>query len=160
MRISTKTGDGGKTSLYSGERVPKTSPRIELVGILDELNAQLGFTQEEAVQRQLLELGALVANLNATGSMTEALTQLEAEIDSMEAHLPTLTEFILPGGETEAVHLHVARTICRRAERQLSSLFNPPKDSLPYLNRLSDYLFQKARFINFLAKKQERKWKP
>lgn len=170
MSIATKTGDQGQTSLYDGTRVPKSHPRIELVGTLDELNAHLGLSRAalvveelaflKRIQADLLELGALVANPKKAGSMQELLEQLEGEFKGLEALLPPLTQFLLPGGHPAAAHLHVARTVCRRAERILLSLEQQPEASLPYLNRLSDYCFQAARLVNQCTKTEETKWQP
>ena len=176
MSITTKTGDQGQTSLYSGERVSKDHIRIQIVGALDELNAHLGLALSEArdtrhledaaltrVQGELLELGALIANTNSTDpsvskpAMLEALKQLELEITQFEDTFPPLTNFILPGGHPMAAQLHVARTVCRRAEQLLVHL---DSSYLPYLNRLSDWLFLKARELNHQQKMKESIWKP
>ncbi len=142
--ISTKTGDGVETSLLSGERVKKSDPRIHFVGTLDELNSHIGLIRSqgadqlvssgilEQVQKDLFEIGA--------GKVPQ-ISQLEAELEGIESQLPPLQQFILPGGTSLAAQAHVARAVCRRAER-LS-----PTPS-PYLNRLSDFLFLLARKAN------------
>ena len=144
MKISTKTGDDGTTSLRSGERVPKSDPRIDFVGTIDELSSHIGLfraaTAEQSpapallqkIQQDLIVLGA--------GDQPSTLPEIEAAIEQLEAELPPLTEFILPGdsGGIAAAQAHIARTVCRRAERIAPS-------PSPFLNRLSDYLFLLAR---------------
>ena len=160
--IATKTGDHGETSLFNGQRVPKTDPRMEALGALDELTAQLGHLPElEWIQSDLLHLGAAIANPTKPAAFTPRLAHLEEALASLEATLPPLTQFILPGGESVAVHAHVARAVCRRAERRcwaLNATLTP--DALAYLNRLSDYLFQWARAFNLAHKKEEKIWHP
>lgn len=151
MSIVTKTGDQGQTSLYSGERVAKSDPRVEAVGTLDELNAQLAGLRLEAVQRALFTLGAAVANLKQKDDdafLLAELQDLEKELYAIEATLPPLQNFILPGGHPDAIRLHLARTVCRRAERLLTTLTPLPKNAVPYVNRLSDFLFVVARQVN------------
>lgn len=151
MSIVTKTGDQGETGLYNGTRVKKSDPRMEALGDIDELSSQLGFlpTPEiQKLQRDLFELGALVGNPVSTGTMSGALAALEKEVETLEPNLPPLRNFILPGGHVDAAHLHLARAVCRRAERHLSVLDPLPVDALPYLNRLSDYLFLLGRQAN------------
>lgn len=150
MSIVTKTGDKGETGLIGGQRVPKSDLRIEAIGTIDELSAQLGFVQRPEIQRiqiDLYELGALLADpqsqKNPEKNMNAALKRIEEELRTIEKKLPPLKNFILPGGDTEAAHLHFARAICRRAERAVCRLA-----PIPYLNRLSDYLFLLARQIN------------
>ncbi|MEK9159714.1 MAG: cob(I)yrinic acid a,c-diamide adenosyltransferase [Patescibacteria group bacterium] len=151
MSIVTKTGDKGETGLYNGERVKKSDPRMEALGDIDELSSQLGFLQApeiQKLQRDLFELGALVGNPDGAGNMTAALAALEKEVEILEPTLPPLHNFILPGGHPAAARLHLARAVCRRAERHLSILTPLPADALPYLNRLSDYLFLLGRQAN------------
>jgi cob(I)alamin adenosyltransferase len=149
MSISTKTGDDGKTSLPSGERIPKSDPQIHFLGTLDELNSAIGLlrakdnpalttesTYLEQIQKELLSL----TNTPAAQAL-QNLKTLETHLTNLEQELPPLKDFILPGGTESAATAHLARTICRRAER-LS-----PTPS-PYLNRLSDYLFLVARKLN------------
>jgi cob(I)alamin adenosyltransferase len=165
VKIYTRTGDTGETSLYGGERTSKSDPRIEAYGTIDELNAFLGLVrtswpsspldaQLNRVQSDLFDIGAYLA---APGSdrfksvQSPRIADLEQGIDSMERDLKPLTTFVLPGGSTAAAHLHVARTICRRAERRVVALDDASKEmqtTLAYLNRLSDYLFVAARFAN------------
>lgn len=151
MSIVTKTGDKGETGLYNGTRVKKSDPRMEALGDIDELSSQLGFLPAPEIQKlqsDLFELGALLGNPESTGTMSAALTALEKEVETLEPTLPPLHNFILPGGHADAARLHLARAVCRRAERHLSSLSPVPVDALPYLNRLSDYLFLLGRQAN------------
>ena len=166
MSIATKAGDQGQTSLYSGERVPKNHPLMELVGTLDELNAHLGFLSGEPIlrlQNDLFELGAIVANPASTGNMDKELQRIEEELTDLESTLPPLTRFILPRGHQDACHLHTARAVCRRAERLLveglSTDLTLHPSALAYLNRLSDYLFQLARQANLKHGTEERFWR-
>lgn len=170
MRIYTKTGDKGETSLYRGGRVPKDAPRLEAYGTLDELNAHLGLalallpadadladvvTQVRRAQRDLFCLGAQLATLGdqpPAWRIDEAdVTRLERAIDAMEAELPPLTTFVLPGGHAAGAALHVARTVARRAERQIVGVGRQEAIEpliVIYVNRLSDYLFVLARFVS------------
>ncbi len=160
MTIVTKTGDNGTTGLLHGQRLQKTDPRIEAIGTVDELSASLGLTPSQEIERiqcDLFELGALLAGLE--GSMSEQLQRIEAELFALEPTLPPLKNFILPGGDPEAAQLHIARAVCRRTERTLVALDSTPKDAVPYLNRLSDYLFLLARAINQEKGKMEVLWK-
>lgn len=162
MSIVTKTGDQGQTSLYSGERVPKSDPRIEAVGALDELNAHLAGLGLESIQSELFSLGAAVADLRRKDEpefLATELKKMEAEIYAMEAELPPLKNFILPGGHTLAIRAHEARAVCRRAERHLSQVQSLPQNVLPYVNRLSDFLFMFARKLNFKEGISEVIWK-
>jgi cob(I)alamin adenosyltransferase len=178
MKIYTKTGDDGTTALFSGGRVAKTHPRVEAYGTVDELNSVLGMVRAlkpsqqadswlEHVQNQLFYLGADLATPHDAKSahvvrMDEAAIQwLEATIDTMSAQIPPLTRFILPGGTPSAAQLHIARTICRRAERCAVSLQgDEPIGDLPvhYLNRLSDWLFTLARWENHQQGIKEDEW--
>jgi cob(I)alamin adenosyltransferase len=171
MKIYTKKGDGGDTGLYGNVRVPKDDLRIRTYGTLDELNAQLGLTLCEAnlpsplptsllrIQGELFQLGAELATPRgkATGIRLVEQPEIEAlehEIDAMEARLTPLKTFVLPGGSRASALLHLARTVCRRAERELVSLNRgePQRaQTIQYLNRLSDYLFVCARFANHAA---------
>jgi cob(I)alamin adenosyltransferase len=177
MRIYTGTGDVGKTSLFSGERVKKNNPAVEAYGELDELNAIIGAlisvlpaTEETLsgdlfrIQANLLRAGAWLAtspDSPVTADLQQItpdhVRQLEVAIDKMEETLPLLSEFILPGGHPAACWAHIARTVCRRVERKVVGLFiddNPAQIPVPlqhlmvYVNRLSDYLFVLARFCN------------
>jgi len=177
MKIYTRGGDGGETSLYGGQRVLKNVERVETYGTVDECNAVLGaaltlIQDAEArvvltrVQGELFEVGADLATPLARGDAVgrlgaEATARLEAEIDRFEAELPPLRHFILPGGSPGGAALHQARAVCRRAERCLVTLeqaepVNPEVGR--YMNRLSDYLFVLARLVNSRAGVPEMIW--
>ncbi len=167
-RIYTRGGDGGETSLGSGERVPKHALRIEAVGTVDEANATIGVARLamegeadamlERVQNDLFDLGADLCTPEGCHRGPEALRvsdlqveRLEREIDALNGHLRPLDSFILPGGTPAAAQVHVARTVVRRAERLMTRLaaeeqLNPA--ALRYINRLSDHLFVLARHLN------------
>ena len=161
-RIYTRTGDAGTTGLADGSRVAKDAPRIEAIGTIDELNSAIGVLLAEdlpvevraclgGVQHDLFDLGG---ELSVPGHaiMSEAhAKRLEDALDAFNARLPALREFILPGGSRAAGLAHVARTVCRRAERALVALSKSepqPPPMLQYLNRLSDLLFVLARVLN------------
>jgi len=170
MRIYTKTGDQGETSLFGGERVKKDHLRVEAYGEVDELNAALGLavslvgdkTRNTAqllqhIQALLFELGAQLATPPArqkqpTQMTSQDIAMLERSIDSMEQELTPLQSFILPGGSRFASALHVARSVCRRAERRVVTLRtlepSTPIIIVTFLNRLSDFLFVVARYAN------------
>lgn len=178
MKIYTRTGDDGTTSLFSGGRVPKHHLRVESYGTIDELNSVLGVVRSQQpsqqtdsylsrIQHQLFNLGAdLATPLDARSSyvvrMDEAKVMwLEESIDALTESLPPLTAFILPGGSPAAASIHVARTVCRRAERLVTALreHEPVGDHVqPYLNRLSDFLFVLARWENVQAGISEERW--
>ena len=178
MKIYTKTGDTGETSLFGGKRVPKSSLRIDAYGTVDELNAQLGVVRSlqpsaavdtilEKIQNQLFLLGAdLAAPFGSAPADTKRIQQyeiqfLEDTIDRLDAQLEPLKSFILPGGSHAGAQLHIARTVCRRAERFVDALGRKEEiDKLPliYLNRLADLLFVAARYMNKLAGIEETKW--
>lgn len=175
MKIYTRTGDAGETSLFGGARVSKDDPRIEAYGTLDELNAFIGVARAAwsdspidaelaAAQSDLFEAGAQLAapgSTRFTGVDTSRITALEQAIDRMESELAPLTSFILPGGSQAASHLHVARTVCRRAERLVVSLSDKSlSTTITYLNRLSDYLFVAARYANRKHGLDDVTWKP
>jgi len=169
MKIYTKKGDTGETGLHGGGRVPKDNLRISTYGTLDELNAILGMVTSDKtlpadlklrltrIQAELFQLGAELATPigKSVGIALIGQTQIEAmeyEIDRMEVALSPLKTFILPGGSLSAAQLHLARTVSRRAERELVTLHRtePARpEVLQYVNRLSDYLFVCARFANF-----------
>ena len=169
IKIYTKTGDAGETSLLGGERVTKDCITLQVVGEVDELNSKLGevaahlWEEEPAdfirtIPRDLFKVGAELASLQtAINSKIEKVGQTEIEvlennIDAYSEQLPELKNFILPGGNLSAAHLHHARTICRRVERELVSLGKEKQirtELYQYLNRLSDYLFTAARFVNW-----------
>jgi len=165
VKIYTKTGDSGETSLFGGARVRKDDSRIEAYGTVDELNSFIGVAravwpsssfdpQLHVIQSDLFDIGALLASPGTSrfaGPDAARVAALEEAIDAMESELAPLTSFILPGGSLVAAHLHVARTVCRRAERlvvALSGTDDATKTSITYLNRLSDFLFVAARFAN------------
>ena len=161
MSIITKTGDKGDTSLYSMERVPKSHLRIEAVGTLDELNAHLAGLKIEEIQEDIFYLSSLIADTRIPEDavvLDMELQILEKRALNLEDKLPPLKNFILPGGCPEAIRTHEARAICRRAERIVSQLSPLPKNILPYLNRLSDFLFILARTFNQKAGVKEIVW--
>jgi cob(I)alamin adenosyltransferase len=169
MKIYTKTGDSGQTGLWGGQRVSKDSLRVSAYGTVDELNALLGVARTSGVDARLdeqltriqNELFVLGADLATPGEDTRIdrvaptqTTMLEQDIDQFEAELEPLRQFILPGGTPSAAHLHLARTVCRRAERVVVSLaaVEPINEHvLPYLNRLADWFFVAARVANTRA---------
>jgi cob(I)alamin adenosyltransferase len=179
MKIYTRTGDRGETSLFDGTRVRKSDPRIDACGHVDELNAMLGLArasapdlalgqQLEALQHDLFALGARLADPNAriAGRVRKAalgeedVRRLEAWIDAAEAELEPLRRFILPGGSPVGAALHVARTLCRRAERHMVALGGGAAEPalLAYVNRLSDLLFVLARVANLRAGVPDVEW--
>lgn len=170
MKIYTKTGDKGMTALYSGKRVQKDNIRIEAYGTIDELMSFMGVLasstkdniQLEDIERTLYEIGCYLANEEATSSgiTDDNIAQLEQRIDQLDASLPPLHNFIIPGGTTAASMCHVCRTICRRAERRMITLRNSLEDKMDdnsfiYINRLSDYFFLLARKLNHNAGVQD-----
>lgn len=176
MSIYTRTGDGGQTGLVGGERVGKDALRVEACGSVDELNAALGAAVAELnprrdddllrlfahVQGHLFELGAELAK-SSLRLPADRIVFLEAEIDRLDALLTPLKTFILPGGGRAGALFHVARTICRRAERvvvQLHHVEGVSPEVLAYLNRLSDLLFVVARTVNAREGHPETPWKP
>lgn len=179
MKIYTKTGDSGDTSLFGGQRVPKDALRIEAYGTVDELNSTLGIVVADGpgpdiagilsqIQHQLFDLGADLATPRSVvkGSIRRIEPRdsdwLEHQIDKIEPQLKTLRSFILPGGTMVAAHLHFARTVCRRAERvvvRLSRNEDIGEGLTMYLNRLSDLLFVLARFANQNASVPDIRWK-
>lgn len=172
MKIYTGTGDDGSTGLYSGERVAKTHPRIEACGALDELNSHLGVarasdpaepvgTDLRRVQNELFSLGAALGSRRPPPAGLPDFSWLEGRMDTMTSALAPLKNFLLPGGTRAAAQIHVARSVCRRAERRLISLGETepvPPESVIYLNRLSDFLFTLARFENHLRGVDEPIW--
>ncbi len=177
MAIYTKTGDKGETGLFSGDkskkiRVSKASLRIDAIGSIDETNTFLGLTASFTksgrikikiieIQRHLFEIGAILAGANL--KIEKTLTrEMEKEIDEMDKRLPKLNHFILPGGGRAGALLFMARTFVRRAERKVVTLSKKEKvnsDLLIYLNRLSDYVYTLARYINFKEKIKEKAWR-
>jgi len=179
LKIYTKTGDAGETSLFDNTRVSKADPRVEAYGEVDELNACLGAVRSagvdeeigalvESLQKSLFALGARLADPSARIAPrvekatigSEAVQRLEETIDHLEAALPPLRRFILPGGAPAGALLHLARTICRRAERRVIGLGANAVDPvlIVYLNRLSDLLFVMARAVNLRAGIPETEW--
>lgn len=184
-KIYTKTGDKGETSLFTGERVPKNDHFIQAIGTIDECNSAIGaanahipkeetfkavIDQLEIIQHALFDLGAAVATprtkaanskIEKTRFDEEETTLLEQWIDEMTQELPPLKTFILPGGHPSGAMLHLARSICRRAEREIIPLTGHADVSesvFVYLNRLSDYLFTVSRYMNHLTNTQETLW--
>ena len=181
MKIYTKTGDTGHTGLFGGSRVPKDDPRVEAYGDVDELNAVIGMARAVElmprvdellvpVQRDLFAIGALLAtpdrekmaqHLQKARIDERRIAELEQAIDDAESELEPLRAFILPGGTPKAAALHVARTVCRRAERHVVRLQHAvelPALAVIYLNRLSDLLFTLARLANRRAGAGEVTW--
>jgi cob(I)alamin adenosyltransferase len=179
MKIYTKTGDSGETSLFDNTRVSKADPRVEAYGEVDELNACLGAARAagvdadvaalvESLQRDLFALGARLADPSARiAPRVEKVTidaatvqRLEHAIDALEETLPPLRRFILPGGCPAGALLHLARTVCRRAERRAIALGDGVVDPIliVYLNRLSDLLFVMARAVNHRSGMSETEW--
>lgn len=188
MKIYTRTGDRGDTTLLGGERVRKTDHRVEAFGSVDELNACLGLALAydadadrlidadafKSLQDDLFTIGARLAAADPETAARKGtipafeaerrVAELETWIDTLDSELADLTSFILPGGTVLGAHLHVCRTVCRRAERAITGLSSeqPELDEivLPYMNRLSDLLFTLARFCNARAGRSESPWRP
>ena len=174
VKIYTRTGDRGETSLLTGGRVAKDHPRVEAYGTLDELNSTLGLllceplpqeTTRElgGVQTTLFAIGSVLADPDGRLSRDEAVWStgpIERWIDAMDADLQPLDAFILPGGSRAAALAHVARVVCRRAERRVRAIADPnlPIGVLAYLNRLSDGLFVLARWLNAQLGVEETRW--
>ncbi len=187
MKIYTKTGDTGTTALFGGTRVPKDHIRIESYGTVDELNSHIGLIRDQEIethhkeilieiQDRLFTIGAILATppekevkkngelrLKKLGIIDSDIELLEKEMDAMEDALPPMTHFILPGGHTTVSYCHIARCVCRRAERLAVHLdHNEPvaENAIKYLNRLSDYLFVLARKLSQDLNAVEVKWVP
>lgn len=187
MKIYTKTGDKGTTALFGGTRVPKHHIRIDSYGTVDELNSHIGLIRDQDIdarskeilvniQDKLFTVGAVLATdpdkmilkngkdrLNIPRVNEEDIELLEKEMDYMNDHLPPITHFVLPGGHTTVSYCHIARCVCRRAERLATALYDiSPFDehTLKYLNRLSDYLFVLARKLSKDLQAEEIKWIP
>ncbi|MGE4346309.1 MAG: cob(I)yrinic acid a,c-diamide adenosyltransferase [Flavobacteriaceae bacterium] len=187
MKVYTKTGDKGTTALFGGTRVPKHHIRIESYGTIDELNSHIGLIRDQDIKEEhkklLIEIqdrlfvsGAILATapekevlksgkqrLNIMRISEEDIVILENEIDRIDELLPPMTHFILPGGHPTVSYCHIARCVCRRAERLISQLNEEePIDELvlKYLNRLSDYLFMLARILSSELNIKEVKWIP
>jgi cob(I)alamin adenosyltransferase len=181
-KIYTRTGDKGMTSLLGGTKVSKSNPRIEAYGSIDELNSYVGLCRDlisdeqsrkmlQEIQDRLFTIGATLAcdpekepKMKIPDLKEEDIQILEKEIDKMDAVLPPMKNFILPGGHPTVAHIHIARCICRRTERLSVALFEIEDGSseiiIKYLNRLSDYLFQLARYEAHLLNVEEIPWKP
>ncbi|HWP82346.1 MAG TPA: cob(I)yrinic acid a,c-diamide adenosyltransferase [Bacteroidota bacterium] len=180
MKIYTKTGDGGETSLFGGKRVPKDDLRIEAYGHVDELNSWIGLVRSNrldadvnsALSRIQSDLFILGADLASPAALTKKgvvrvssshIAFLEQTIDRLDERLPKLSTFILPGGIPAGAQLHIARAVCRRAERavvRLSKKEEVNDSARIYLNRLSDLLFVLARTVNRAAEVTEDAWTP
>ena len=187
MKVYTKTGDSGTTALFGGARVPKDHIRIESYGTVDELNSHIGLIRDQEiaqhykdilieVQDRLFTVGAILATppdkevmkngelrLQKLGIIESDIELLENEIDAMEDSLPQMTHFVLPGGHTTVSYCHIARCVCRRAERLAVHLSHnePVADiAIKYLNRLSDYLFVLARKLSHDLNANEVQWIP
>ncbi len=187
MKIYTKTGDKGTTSLFGGTRVPKDHIRIESYGTIDELNSYIGLIRDQEInshykkilieiQDRLFTIGAILATppekkvlksgenrLRNLGILENDIELLENKIDTMENMLPPMTHFVLPGGHSTVSCYHIARCVCRRAERLAVHLSqNEPIEEIviKYLNRLSDYLFVLARKLSYDLQVEEIKWIP
>jgi len=187
MKIYTKTGDKGTTALFGGTRVPKDHIRIESYGTVDELNSYIGLIRDQEmnphykkilieIQDRLFTIGAILATppekevlksgenrLQNLGIVESDIELLETEIDTMENSLTPMTHFVLPGGHTTVSYCHIARCVCRRAERLTVHLDHNeavPEIAIKYLNRLSDYLFVLARKLSFDLQAEEVKWIP
>jgi cob(I)alamin adenosyltransferase len=181
-RIYTRTGDSGETGLFGGQRVSKDAPRVEAYGAVDELNSVIGVavthcnepdlsTVLQRVQNDLFSLGADLATPAEAGEQhgratvtrvtPEKSSALEPVIDRLDSEIPSLSQFILPGGTALGAHLHLARAVCRRAERRcvmLSGLEEINPEVVRYLNRLSDLLFVMARVANFRQGEPDVAW--
>jgi cob(I)alamin adenosyltransferase len=178
MKIYTRKGDTGTTALIGGVRVPKSSHRIDAYGTVDELNSHVGLVRDlypEAhakeillgIQNQLFNIGSHLASHPEKSRMKlpeiteEQITLLENEMDSMNETLPALTHFVLPGGHPTTSQCHIARTVCRRAERLIVKLAEEEQVEpivIKYINRLSDYLFVLSRAIAHYYNAEEIKW--
>jgi len=180
MKIYTKTGDKGQTSLIGGTRVPKHHIRVEAYGTIDELNSHVGLIRDQqidegtkqsliGIQVRLFAIGSILASdpekskMNIPDLKEEDISFLEKEMDKMDETLPEMHSFILPGGHTTVSFCHIARCVCRRAERltiHLSENSFVPDLVIIYLNRLSDYLFVLSRKLTRDLQAQEVLWKP
>ncbi len=173
MAIYTRSGDQGNTSNFDKSRVSKSDQKIITIGTIDELNSSLGLAASllndatlqrliELVQRDLFQLGSHISGLQEIGITQERVAMLESQIDEWDTTLARLTNFILPGGSPAASATHVARSVSRRAEREIVRYHHEqhPLDPviLQYINRLSDWLFTLARYINLLEGTPEKLW--
>ena len=170
-RVTTGSGDDGTTGTADGRRLPKHHPRIEALGAVDELNSHLGLLRAQLpegggtrellgeIQQELFDLGAGLAGGKSARPGGAETARLEAEIETRNARLPALREFVLPGGGPTAARCHVARAVCRRAERRAAALDTAPKTAAVYLNRLSDLLFVLARELARRTREPEQLWR-
>jgi len=188
VKVYTKTGDHGQTSLFSGERTAKSDKRVEAYGDVDELNAFLGaligaIPDERSYRTLLGQLGGIQSHLYQIGTFLATtpgspaaetlelldegmIDNIEKHIDDMNGNMPPLTGFILPGGSEAASWAHIARTVCRRAERHIVGMLEDkskgkgpiPGTAIVYMNRLSDYLFVLARYCNHLSGVSDVPW--
>jgi cob(I)alamin adenosyltransferase len=174
-KIYTRTGDDGSTGLGDGSRAPKDHVRVEAYGTVDELNSAVGLVLTEAslpqnirapltqIQHELFDLGGELCIPGRRAISEDQVTRLEVTLDSLNMNLPALKDFILPGGTRMAAVMHLARAVCRRAERRMVRLahaedVNP--HAIHYVNRLSDLLFVMARYLNTSAGQPETLWQP
>lgn len=179
MKIYTKTGDDGKTSLIGGSRVPKNHLQIEAYGTIDELNSYLGLLRDELnddfkkevsfiieVQRELFTIGSHLANDGQKSKIklpdlnSELLTELEQSIDKMEESLEPMKFFVLPGGHKSVSVAHIVRTVCRRAERRIVEIpaINKKDEMIQFVNRLSDWAFVLSRYLTKHYNVEEKPW--
>lgn len=185
MKIYTKTGDKGKTSLFDGTRVRKDNIRVDAYGTLDELNSMLGFSISQLsekkefvsfvvklrhIQNDLFDMGAMLANPSTNTAqekkqaeyLEKQVKEMERDIDNFSSEVPEQLTFILPGSSSAGASLHVCRTICRRAERRIITLtdeINILPEFIKYINRLSDFLFAASRWVNHKENQEEIFWK-
>lgn len=165
MPIYTRTGDNGTTSLYGGKRVPKSNPRVDLYGSIDELNSWVGLISSKikdkrlmTIQSDLFTIGSSLAGWKTDLSpLSSRITDMEQWIDELDKKLPRLTNFILPGGSELGAQIHITRNVCRRVERLAVRKHADPQ-IIKYLNRLSDLFFTLARIINKKQKVGEIVW--
>jgi len=180
MKIYTKTGDNGTTSLIGGTRVPKHHPRIVAYGTIDELNSFIGMISNyetdkhsgkviQDIQSDLFSIGSVLASdpekseISLPEKFDDNIEMLEKEIDNIDKSLPPLKNFVLPGGHPAVSYCHISRTVCRRAERRVSQMMQDEKINemiLVYLNRLSDYLFILSRKLSKDFNVNEISWNP
>lgn len=169
-RIYTRTGDQGDTGLADGNRISKNDPLIHCIGEIDELNSHIGLILTSnlpphisqmltEIQHQLFNLGAELAMPDYQALDSNIIDSLEKAMDQLNEKLPALKEFILPGGCVAAAQTHVARSVCRRAERQLLAFDQYQSTHLQFLNRLSDYLFVAARALNQAEGREDVFWR-
>lgn len=173
MKVYTRTGDRGTTSIVGGERLSKSHPRIEAYGTVDELNSWIGVLIADGecpdgarrlmtgVQSRLFDIGGRLAGTPSAGITPDNILRLEQDIDAMDLQLPPLTQFVLPGGSPLAARANVARTVCRRAERLMVDVADSiglEPEPLIFINRLSDWLFTFGRFCNHLSGNEEKFW--